>query len=194
MLNTESPQEIKVWDPLVRVFHWSLALFFIIAYLTEDDFEQVHFYMGYAVTALIAFRLIWGVIGPKYSRFSNFVKKRSEIVSYLKSLLSGTARHYIGHNPAGGLMVVALLSMLALTTVSGMALLATDGGGPFADTFVASFNEDFIEEIHELFANGTLLLVFLHLFGVAVSSLLHRENLVRAMITGVKKIKPGQGK
>lgn len=181
-----SQQVIKVWDPLVRVFHWSLALFFTIAYLTEDDFETVHFYMGYAISALIVFRLLWGVVGPKYARFTNFVTGKERVVRYLKSLLTGKAEHYVGHNPAGGIMVVALLLMLALTCFFGMTLLAIDDAGPLAGTFVGNFNEDLVKGMHEVCANGTLMLVFIHLAGVLISSLLHRENLVRAMITGVK--------
>lgn len=188
MPNVDSPQEIKVWDPFVRIFHWSLALFFTVAYLTEDDFETVHFYMGYAISALIGFRLLWGIVGPKYARFSSFITGRDKVVSYLKSLITGNAEHYVGHNPAGGMMVVALLLMLAMTCFFGMTLLAFDGGGPLAGTFVTVLNEDLVEELHELCANGTLLLVFVHIAGVIVSSFLHRENLVRAMVTGVKKV------
>ena len=187
MPNLDSLQEIKVWDPFVRIFHWSLALFFTVAYLTEDDFETVHFYMGYAISALIGFRLLWGIVGPKYARFSSFITGRDKVVSYLKSLITGNAEHYVGHNPAGGMMVVALLLMLAMTCFFGMTLLAFDGGGPLAGTFVTVLNEDLVEELHELCANGTLLLVFVHIVGVIVSSFLHRENLVRAMVTGVKK-------
>ena len=188
MPNLDSPQEIKVWDPFVRIFHWSLALFFTVAYLTEDDFETVHFYMGYAISALIGFRLLWGIVGPKYARFSSFITGRDKVVSYLKSLITGKAEHYVGHNPAGGMMVVVLLLMLAMTCFFGMTLLAFDAGGPLAGTFVTVLNEDLVEELHELCANGTLLLVFVHISGVIVSSFLHRENLIRAMITGVKKV------
>ncbi len=194
MPNLDSPQVIKVWDPFVRIFHWSLALFFTVAYLTEDDFETVHFYMGYAISALIGFRLLWGIVGPKYARFSNFITGRDKAVSYLKSLLTGKAEHYVGHNPAGGMMVVALLLLLAMTCFFGMTLLAMDGGGPLAGTFVTVLNEDLVEEVHELCANATLLLVFVHIAGVIVSSFLHRENLIRAMVTGVKKVVTEKGK
>lgn len=194
MSSSGSQQVIKVWDPLVRVFHWSLALFFTVAYLTEDDFETVHAYMGYAISVLIGFRLLWGFIGPKYARFSNFVTGRDKIVSYLKSLLTGHAEHYVGHNPAGGIMVVALLLLLAMTCFFGMTLLAIDGGGPLAGTFVTALNEDLVEGLHELCANGTLMLVFVHIAGVIVSSFLHRENLIRAMVTGVKKVVNDKGR
>ena len=194
MSTHDSQQVIKVWDPLVRVFHWSLALFFTIAYLTEDDFETVHFYMGYAISALILFRLLWGIVGPEYARFTNFVTGKDRVVRYLKSLLTGKTEHYVGHNPAGGMMVVALLLMLALTCFFGMTLLAMDDAGPLAGSFVIYLNEDLVEGLHELCANGTLMLVFIHIAGVIVSSVLHRENLIRAMITGVKKLNAGKVK
>ncbi|MDO6561858.1 cytochrome b/b6 domain-containing protein [Amphritea sp. 1_MG-2023] len=187
MTTHKSQQTINVWDPLVRVFHWSLALFFTVAYLTEDDFETVHIYMGYAISVLIAFRLLWGFVGPQYARFGNFVTGKARVVRYLKSLLSGRAEHYIGHNPAGGLMVVALLLMLALTCFFGMTLLAMDNAGPLAGTFVTALNDDWVKELHEFCANTTLMLVFIHIAGVIVSSFLHRENLVKAMVSGVKK-------
>lgn len=186
MSNAETQHVIKVWDPLVRIFHWSLVLFFLTAYLTEDDFENIHIYAGYAVSVLVGFRLIWGLIGPKYARFSNFVRGPAEALAYLKSLMTGNPQHYIGHNPAGGMMVVALLVALATTGFLGMALLALDGGGPLAGTFIANFNEDLLEELHEILANTSVLLVVLHVAGVLVSSLLHRENLIRSMFTGVK--------
>ena len=189
MSNVKTHKVIKVWDPLVRIFHWSLVLFFVTAYLSEDDFENIHIYTGYAVSTLVGFRLIWGVIGPKYARFSNFVRPFSEISTYLKSLMTGNPQHYIGHNPAGGMMVVALLVALGATGFFGMALLAVEGGGPLAGTFIGNFNEDLLEELHEILANTSVLLVVLHVAGVLVSSLLHRENLVRAMFTGVKQHK-----
>lgn len=186
MSNVETHNVIKVWDPLVRIFHWSLVLFFLIAYLTEDDFENIHIYAGYAMSILLGFRLVWGLIGPKYARFSNFVRGPAETLAYLKSLITGNPQHYIGHNPAGGMMVVALLVVLAATGFSGIALLAVEGGGPLAGTFVANFNEDLLEGLHELLANASVLLVVLHVAGVLVSSLLHRENLIRSMFTGLK--------
>lgn len=189
MSNAKTQNVIKVWDPLVRIFHWSLVLFFLTAYLTEDDFENIHIYAGYAVSILVGFRLVWGLIGPEYARFSNFVRPPAETVAYLKSLMTANPQHHIGHNPAGGMMVMALLVVLAATGFSEMALLAIDGGGPLAGTFVTNFNEDLFEELHELLANTSVFLVVLHVAGVLVSSFLHRENLVRSMFTGVKEAK-----
>ena len=191
MSNTTS-KFIKVWDPLVRIFHWSLVGFFFLAYLTEDDFETIHIWAGYAVAALVAFRLIWGVIGTKHARFSSFITSPRATRNYIKQALKGKAPNYLGHNPAGAAMIVALLLSLIATSFFGMSLLAIEGEGPLAGTLFASFPEDPLEEAHEFFANFTLLLVFLHVGGVIVSSLQHRENLVRAMFTGEKLNTPGK--
>lgn len=186
MTSSDSDRAIKVWDPLVRIFHWSLFLFFFIAYLSEDDWETAHVYAGYTVASLVLFRLIWGVIGTRFARFTNFVVKPTATIDYLKEMARGQAPRHLGHNPAAAAMIVALLVFLAMTTLSGMVLLAGEVSGPLADTFFATLPEDPVEEVHEFFANGTLLLVMLHVAGVLVSSWLHRENLVKSMITGRK--------
>ena len=177
---------IKVWDPLIRLFHWSLVLFFFIAYLTEDEWLTLHSYAGYSVGFLIAFRLLWGFIGTQHARFANFVTRPRTSIRYLIQELQGKAKHYLGHNPAGAAMIVALLISLSITTFTGMSLLATQGSGPLAQTFIASSSAEMQEEIHEFFANFTLLLVIIHIAGVALGSLVHKENLVRAMLTGNK--------
>lgn len=187
---TATQPEVRVWDILVRLFHWSLVVAFAIAWLTEDDFETLHQWAGYCVAGLLTFRILWGLIGTRYARFTQFIYSPARIKRYLRSLLSGHPEHYMGHNPAGGAMVIALILCLGLTAFSGMALLATEGHGPLASTFFAGWSEDLLEEVHEFFANGTLLLVMLHVAGVLVSSLLHGENLVRAMITGRKRRRP----
>ncbi len=178
---------IRVWDPLVRVFHWSLVVFFFAAYLTEDDFLTVHVWAGYTVALLVAFRLVWGVIGSPYARFTAFVRSPSAVAAYLRDMLRFNVPHYLGHNPAAGAMVIALLVSLILVSVSGMSIIASEGQGPLAGTFFAALDAEWMEEIHEFFANLTLLLVFLHVAGVLFSSMLEGQNLPRAMITGIKK-------
>ncbi len=197
--------KVRVWDPLVRIFHWSLVLSFSIAYLTGEDDSLWHINSGYVVLGLISFRLLWGIIGTKYARFSNFVTRRDKVLSYLKSMLKGKPEHYPGHNPAGGWMIIALLISLFVTSLSGLQLYAVEEGkGPFASDMIQNvqlirsahaddddnreddFWEEFWEEIHELAANTTLLLIFIHVAGVFVSGRLHKENLVKAMITGNK--------
>lgn len=198
--------EVKVWDPLVRIFHWSLVAAFTIAYLTEDDWQSLHVWAGYTVAGLLAFRLVWGFVGTEHARFRDFVFSPTTVIAYLKDMVSLRAKRYIGHNPAGGAMVVALLISLAATTLTGMEVYAVkENAGPFAQiqienispisTAMADDDEHehengeggVWEELHEFFANFTLLLVFLHIGGVVFSSFEHGENLPRAMVTGKKQ-------
>jgi cytochrome b len=203
--------QIKVWDLAVRTFHWSLVVFFIVAYLTGEEENQLHNQAGYVVLALIVFRIIWGVIGPRYARFQNFVHSPGHTLAYACSLLSGNPRHYLGHNPLGGWMVVALLVSLLLTTWSGLELEASVGRGPLAENLHAIQSvyadedrherekehereedregNEFWEELHEALANLTVMLVFIHVAGVLFSSFVHRENLTRSMMTGYKSKK-----
>ena len=113
---------VTVWDPLVRLFHWSLVSAFFIAYFTEDDLLDLHVYAGYFIAGLLSFRLIWGFVGSRHARFSDFVKRPGEVWAYLKSLLTLHPKRYLGHNPAGGAMVIGLLVSLLLTTLSGVAI------------------------------------------------------------------------
>ena len=163
---------VRVWDPFVRVFHWSLVLSYALAWATGDERAWLHERAGYFILVLIGLRAIWGLVGTRHARFGDFVFRPSRTLDYLKSLMTGNARRYLGHNPAGGWMVIVLLIGLLGTGVSGVLI---DGAG-----------KETWEEIHEGFANFTLLLVVIHVSGVVVSSLLHRENLVRAMLTGNK--------
>ena len=180
---------LKVWDPLVRIFHWSLVLTFIIAFVTEDDFLTLHVYAGYALLALLAVRIIWGLIGTRYARFSDFIYPVATIKQFIKDTMTFKARHYMGHNPAGGAMIIVMLISLVVTGITGIAVYgAEEQAGPMANWFgqYAGFWGDAFEETHELFANFTLLLVVVHVAGVIVESLIHKENLVKSMITGIK--------
>lgn len=186
----DADERIRVWDPLVRLFHWSLAGAFATAYIVEDHALGIHVWAGYLALSLIGLRLVWGLIGTRHARFSDFVRTPSQIIAYLRDLLSSRAPRYLGHNPAGGAMIVLLLASILLTGVTGLAVYgAEEFAGPLASLMsgVPESWGDGLEEAHELFANLTLVLVALHLLGVLVSSLLHRENLIKAMITGFKK-------
>lgn len=181
---------IAVWDPLVRLFHWSLVASFFIAYLSEDNFMDLHAWAGYVATGLIAFRVLWGFIGPKHARFSDFVAGPRRAFAYVKDVLTGDAPRYVGHNPAGGFMILLLLMGVALAGATGIAVYGIDeSSGPlaFLAIFVPEFVGNALEELHELLANAVLGLVFIHILGVAVGSHLHRENLVQAMVTGRKR-------
>ena len=119
------PATVKVWDLFVRVFHWSLVLLFAIAYLTDDEVQRVHIVTGYAIAGLLGARIVWGFIGPRHARFDDFVHSPRAVFAYVRDALLLRARRYVGHNPAGGLMIVALLVMLTATCISGH-MMTTD--------------------------------------------------------------------
>lgn len=181
--------QVKVWDPLVRFFHWSLVFAFIIAQATEDDLMSLHSWAGYFILFLLVIRIIWGFIGTRYARFSDFVYPRKTIIQFLKDTFSLKAKRYIGHNPAGGAMVIILMISLLITSITGLLVYgAEEQAGPLAGWFLgrSEFWGEAFEELHEFFAHFTLLLVFIHVVGVIVESFIHRENLVSAMINGHK--------
>lgn len=214
MRDTET---VKVWDIWVRVFHWSLVALFVVAYFTAEEENVWHIYSGYAVLGLIIFRLFWGMVGSKYARFSEFVYPPKQVIQYIQGMVAGTPEHYLGHNPLGGWMTVALLAGLLVVSVTGLKLYAIEEGrGPLAradqlmviDNAYADRDEDeeeehqgskhadgkedadeMWEELHEVSTNITLFLIGLHILGVIVSSRLHHENLIKAMITGNKEKK-----
>lgn len=166
---------VPVWDRFVRVFHWSLVGLIAAAWLTEDA-KRVHIWIGYTVLALVAARLVWGVVGSRHARFADFVAGPARVLGYLRDLVRGQERRYLGHNPAGGAMIVALLATILVTCVSGW-LMGTD----------RFWGSELMEGIHETAAILILVLVAAHVAGVVWESLHHGENLVRAMITGRKR-------
>lgn len=185
--------QIRVWDPLIRFFHWSLVSAFVIAFITEENLLSVHSWAGYLILALLSIRFIWGFIGTPYARFSDFIYSPQTIIQFLKDTIYLRAKRYIGHNPAGGAMVIMLMISLFMTSFSGILLLgAEEQAGPVAGWFVQAGGlwGEALEELHEFFANFTLLLVFVHVIGVFVESLIHRENLTSSMLSGFKSEKP----
>ncbi|MDD5411110.1 MAG: cytochrome b/b6 domain-containing protein [Methylobacter sp.] len=183
-MNTQ--ELVKVWDLPLRIFHWLLVAGFFIAYLTEDDLLTVHVWAGYLVTGLLVFRLIWGFVGNEYARFSSFLCSPAQSLAYVKDLVALKTKRYIGHNPAGAAMIVLLLVSLLMTVITGFAVYGADqAAGPLAS--IGSSQKELWEEVHEFFANFTLLLVVVHVIGVAVESYIHRENLARSMVHGYKK-------
>ena len=177
---------IKVWDLPLRIFHWLLVAAFFIAYMTEDELLTLHVWAGYLVGGLLVFRILWGFVGNEYARFANFLCRPTTSIAYLKDLINGKAKRYIGHNPAGAAMIVLLLLSLLMTVATGLAVYGADKGAGLL-AFIGNSHEEFWEEIHELFANFTVVLVIVHIIGVAVESVIHRENLARAMLHGNKK-------
>lgn len=177
-------QQVKVWDWPTRLGHWILAISFMVAYVTAESerWRLVHVISGCAVMGIVLFRLVWGFIGSRYARFSEFVTSPKRALSYLMTYLpgSGKSTHYLGHNPAGGWSAVLLLLGAGLAAVTGL----------LAYHFSAIKN---IGELHEWFSNAALALVGVHLLGVAVSSWAHKENLLIAMFTGNKNGPAGKG-
>ncbi len=251
-------QWVKVWDPFVRIFHWSLAVLFVVAYFTGGEESWIHEWSGYGLLVLVVTRILWGFVGTKHARFSDFVRSPAAALGYLRDLATGQARRYLGHNPAGGWMTLLLLVAVLATSASGVIVLGLEGEGPLANrigaqswivSVAATFGageaegeggaeseggaegeeeaegedeaeheeqeeehggereaaggatggaaggdgggleaaEEAWEEWHELLANFTVFLVIVHILGVLASSLAHRENLPRAMITGRKR-------
>lgn len=173
---TPSASRVRVWDIGVRLFHWSLVASVATTYFIAEQ-RVWHRWFGYGVMALISFRLIWGVIGGKHARFANFVPGPRKFASYAIDMLRGREARYLGHNPAGGAMIVALLVTLAAV-----------GGSGYMMGMDAYFGVEWVEDTHKALVNLVLALVGLHLLGVGLSSRRHRENLVRSMITGDKDV------
>ena len=169
--------EAKVWDLCVRIFHWGLVAAFLVAWATGDEFKRVHITAGYAVIGLVAFRILWGFVGTHHARFADFVRGPGSVARYLRATARLRAKRYLGHNPAGGAMIMALLVMLSIIGATGF-MMTTD----------AFWGVAWVQASHETAVSLTLGLVVLHIVGVIVASCEHRENLVRAMITGRKRV------
>ena len=175
-------QRILVWDLPTRVFHWLLAASFLGAFLSAESerYRDIHVVLGYTVLGLVAFRFLWGVIGTRYARFSSFPIAPRRVFNYLKSLLTRAPQHHVGHNPAGSLAIYAILALAVLAGASGYAVYNEIGG-------------EWLAQLHEGAANAMLGLVLVHIGAVIVSSLIHRENLIAAMLNGYKNGRAGDG-
>ena len=178
---------ITVWDPFVRLFHWLLVVAFFASWLTQEEYYKLHLQTGYAVLALVSLRIAMGFMGSKHARFSDFIYSPSNILTYVKSLKQAECKRYVGHNPAAGLMIITMLLALLTVTISGVALDGAENwSGPLSEMNLYRHTY-LIESIHELSSDTLLILIVLHLAGVTFTSLKHRENLVKAMITGKKR-------
>lgn len=208
-----SKPRVKVWDPLVRYGHWALVAAFAAAYISAEEEsggpDQLHVWSGYAVGIIVAVRIVWGLIGTRHARFSDFAYGPMSALRYFGDLVRGRARRYIGHSPIGAAMVMALLVCLSGTVGTGLVAYGGMGRGPFANSagllaapaqaddnegrsdgreaLGGKGRESLVGDFHGALANITLGLVILHVLGVGLASVMHRENLVVAMLTGKKR-------
>jgi cytochrome b len=173
--NERVTRKILVWDAPVRVFHWLTALCFAGAYITSEGerWQLLHVTLGYTMAGLVGFRILWGLMGTRYARFSTFVRGPKAVTSYVRAMLRGKPEHHTGHNPAGALAIVALLSLTLVIAASGWATYNEISG-------------EWLAQVHKVAANVMMAVVGVHIAGVVVASWLHKENLVRAMVTGRK--------
>lgn len=180
--DTTDSQKILVWDMPVRIFHWLMVLSFAGAYLTAESerWRLLHVTLGYTMAGLVIFRILWGLIGTRYARFSSFVHGPDVVKRYVEALMRGRPEHHTGHNPAGALAIIALLGLTLVVALTGWVTYYEIGSNRLEDT-------------HEAAANVMLAIVLVHVAGVVLASWLHRENLVFAMFSGRKSGKPGEG-
>jgi len=168
--------QIKVWDPFIRLFHWSVVgLFFANYWLIESG--SLHDWLGYTLAALVAMRLVWGVIGSPYARFRNFFPTPKRVKSYVTDLLNSRPTQCLGHNPVGSLMILTLLSLLIVLSLSGWMI--------GLDMF---WGVDWVETLHETTANIIQMFVILHVAAILAADLWHKEGLLKAMVTGWKRM------
>jgi cytochrome b len=167
---------VKVWDPFIRWLHWLLVILFAAAWYSGGIWDNPHLVTGYGVTILVLARIVWGFVGSRYARFVDFVYGPRITLRYLADALRMRAPRYLGHNPAGGAMVVTLLATLVVLCATGIMM-----------TMDAFWGVQWVDDLHQFTSDFSLMLIGLHLAGVILASLEYRENLVLAMITGWKR-------
>lgn len=172
----EGPTPVRVWDPVVRLFHWTVVAGCVLNLAAFTDGKGAHRWVGYAVALALAIRVVWGFVGTRYARFADFVPGPSALVAYVKALARGQAPRFLGHNPAGAVMMLTLMALLAGVSLTGWML-----------TLDAWFGDDNLEELHEALANAILVFAGLHVAAALFESWRHGENLVVSMITGRKR-------
>jgi cytochrome b len=164
---------VAVWDPLVRLLHWTLAAGVVVAYASGDHGGRLHEWVGYVALGAGLLRIAWGFLGSRHARFADFVPGPAGLAAYCRSLARGREPRYVGHNPLGGAWILLMLALVAATGATGVVLA-------YREIHV-------VEELHEALAAGLMVAAAIHLAGVAWESLRHGENLVRAMVTGRKR-------
>ena len=180
---------LRVWDASIRLFHWSLVLLFLLAYATSQlDWMNLHLLTGYAILALLLFRLVWGVVGSETARFASFIVSPMAGLRHLQHFREREPDTQVGHNAAGGWMVLILLALLTIQVGSG--LFANDDGatrGPLMK-FVGKPTSDLLSAVHSLMFDFLLAAVILHVLVVIAYAVVKKHDLVRPMITGKKRL------
>jgi cytochrome b len=167
---------LAVWDPLVRIGHWSLAVTVVSAWLTRTGWGAIHEWLGYVAAAIVALRVVWGLVGSSEARFAGFLVAPALTLRYARAVLSGTEVRFVGHNPLGGWMIVVLLACIALVAFTG-----------YLSTTDRYWGVAWVESLHAVLADALMILILVHVAGVVHASWRHRENLVAAMIHGRKR-------
>lgn len=189
-----SPSTTRIWDPTIRLFHWLLVALLAFSWWSgeQHDMER-HRLSGYAILALIVFRVFWGFFGPRTARFSSFVRGPGAVIGYMKNLGTRDSHRADGHNPLGGWSVVAMLAAVALMVVAGLFASDVDGieSGPLA-TYVSFEQSESAADLHSTVFNAILALVALHVVAVVFYLLWKRQNLIRPMITGKRPAADGE--
>lgn len=173
------PDEVRVWDPFVRIFHWGLVACIALNEFVIDDGEQVHQWIGYAASALVLARIVWGFVGTRHARFADFWPTPARLRAHLADLLAGRHGAQAGHNPLGALMMLALLAVVLALGASGW-LQTTD----------AFWGEEWLQELHEELAEALLGLAGVHVAAALLMSGVEHTNLVAAMVSGIKRRRP----
>ena len=175
MNHTLTAQSVHVWDRFVRIFHWSLVICVMLNFFVIDNGKTVHQWLGYAASALVFARIVWGFVGTRHARFADFFPTPAKIRQHFAALRSGTRNHHDGHNPVGALMMLALLTIVLSLGVTG-----------YLQTTDAFWGEEWMEELHEGLASTLIALAGLHAAAAIVMGRIERTNLVAAMVTGIK--------
>lgn len=175
MKNTAAARTVNVWDRFIRVFHWSLVACVLTNFFFIDDGETLHQWLGYAASALVLARIVWGFIGPRHARFSDFFPTPTRIRRHLAGLFAGATDHHDGHNPVGALVMLTMLVVVLTLGLTG-----------FLQTTDVFWGEEWLQELHEMLATALIAFAGLHAAAAIVMSRIERTNLIAAMITGIK--------
>ncbi len=178
-MSAERSPQVRIWDRFVRVFHWTLVLSFLVAYVSSESVGRVHRWSGYLALALVAARVVWGFIGSRHARFANFVPAPRAFADYLRALVRGREPRHLGHNPAGAVMILFLLCAVSAIGITGWML-----------TLDAFWGNETVETAHTLIVDAALIAVVIHVAANVYESLHQRENLIASMVTGRKRAPP----